>query len=855
MRMEQHLARAKTPTPNRAWTIYAIHHSHTDIGYTERQEKIERYHAEFIRQALSILQQSENGAKPDWQGFRWNCETFWAVERFLDQASEKEREQFAAAVRSGSIELSDTYLNMTELPDYSLLQCIHSKAQAYAKSIGHQIDSAMTADINGYGWGYAQSLLDNGIKHLFSCIHTHHGMFALGRKQTPFWWQAPNGDRLLVWNGEHYMFGNELGLCPGALGQYMIQDEFDNQLIDAHHNDIARIRMHRYVCRLEEEGYPYDFVPVMLSGLGTDNASPNGRIMEFIRDWNAQYGETIRIEMTTLSGFFARLKQEDMEQLPVYAGDWPDWWSDGVSSTAMHTQLYRDAQRTLRKVKYLDPKRELVDVQQISEAEQALVMYAEHTWGYHSSIYEPWHPNVQLLEVRKQAYAADASRLAHQALDQVLFAQGAAPLYPERPIRYRIVNTENASANKLVTLPLDGWEPALFEDGMEVVHEGTGAVLPHQSPHPQSIVIQASLDAGGECFLKLRKTQTLPINRTTSNTRLMGSDRVYDMDDLQIEHAAHGPIRIAQHMIESPFVRIEWKEHDGIISWLDKQSGAELLAANREYGAFTPIYEVTPVADSSDPSQVWAVRSRMGRNRKGINVERSAGCLIRVRPIENGPLYATVELTYTIEGMSYYALFLKVYATSNRVEVSVRLHKDSVWLPENVYVALPFTTGEYSKDTLYVEKAGAIVRPWIDQLPGTCLDYTCIQEGLAWSSHTGAGLANSTIGSEGSRTVMDELEQATERTLLLAMPDTPLLQLGSLDHGRRIVHTQQAQDTKPSAYAWLMTNYWETNFKATLGGFYEFRYALELRHDVIPTEQLPDEIPALAAEFIVARMN
>ncbi|WP_238555776.1 hypothetical protein [Paenibacillus alvei] len=40
MRMEQHLARAKTPTPNRAWTIYAIHHSHTDIGYTERQEKL-----------------------------------------------------------------------------------------------------------------------------------------------------------------------------------------------------------------------------------------------------------------------------------------------------------------------------------------------------------------------------------------------------------------------------------------------------------------------------------------------------------------------------------------------------------------------------------------------------------------------------------------------------------------------------------------------------------------------------------------------------------------------------------------------------------------------------------------------
>jgi len=25
----------------RKWKIYAIHHSHSDVGYTERQEKIE----------------------------------------------------------------------------------------------------------------------------------------------------------------------------------------------------------------------------------------------------------------------------------------------------------------------------------------------------------------------------------------------------------------------------------------------------------------------------------------------------------------------------------------------------------------------------------------------------------------------------------------------------------------------------------------------------------------------------------------------------------------------------------------------------------------------------------------------
>ena len=42
------------------WNVYLIHHSHTDIGYTERQEKIMRYHYDFIRQAIEILDDEFN---------------------------------------------------------------------------------------------------------------------------------------------------------------------------------------------------------------------------------------------------------------------------------------------------------------------------------------------------------------------------------------------------------------------------------------------------------------------------------------------------------------------------------------------------------------------------------------------------------------------------------------------------------------------------------------------------------------------------------------------------------------------------------------------------------------------------
>ncbi len=216
----------------RKWKIYVIQHSHTDIGYTQRQEKIEQYQVDFIRQAVAVCNASHSGDRPEWEGFKWTCETFWAVEKFLEQATEEEKEQFVSALRRGDIELSGSYLNMTELIDYELLGVMLAKAGKFAEPLGLQVRSAMTADINGYSWGYSQALADAGIEHLLSCIHTHHGMFALGRKQYPFYWETPKGNRILVWNGEHYMVSGSLNRVTGwTVLQFIPSDRITNTFI------------------------------------------------------------------------------------------------------------------------------------------------------------------------------------------------------------------------------------------------------------------------------------------------------------------------------------------------------------------------------------------------------------------------------------------------------------------------------------------------------------------------------------------------------------------------------------------------------------------------------------------------
>ncbi|MNN75674.1 hypothetical protein D3C81_1919920 [compost metagenome] len=86
------------------------------------------------------------------------------------------------------------------------------------------------------------------------------------------------------------------------------------------------------------------------------------------------------------------------------------------------------------------------------------------------------------------------------------------------------------------------------------------------------------------------------------------------------------------------------------------------------------------------------------------------------------------------------------------------------------------------------------------------------------------------------------------------MTDTPLVQLGTLEHEPRKLHTMQSEDSRPSTYAWILTNYWETNFKATLGGFYEFRYALERLHQVDPQETV-GSLHASTGQFTVHRIQ
>jgi len=98
-----------TINPVRKWEIYLLHHSHVDIGYTHVQTDVVRKHWQYFEQVIELARKSAD--YPAGSRFKWNVEVLWAVDSYLEQASEEKREEFIQAVKKGWIALDALYGN------------------------------------------------------------------------------------------------------------------------------------------------------------------------------------------------------------------------------------------------------------------------------------------------------------------------------------------------------------------------------------------------------------------------------------------------------------------------------------------------------------------------------------------------------------------------------------------------------------------------------------------------------------------------------------------------------------------------------------------------------------------------
>lgn len=238
--------------------------------------------------------------------------------------------------------------------------------------------------------------------------------------------------------------------------------------------------------------------------------------------------------------------------------------------------------------------------------------------------------------------------------------------------------------------------------------------------------------------------------------------------------------------IESTLYRVTFDPATGAVtSVLDKESGRELVDAKAPFRLNQYLYVAggngTRIVDSgpepkltiSSPEKATLRRLKLGSLGEMMVIETSAAM--------------TPKLTSTII----------VWNDVKRIDITNHLSKTLTYEKEAAYFAFPFAAG---KPAFRYEVPAGIVTANTDMLPGACLDWFTVQHFVEVAGDKGA--------------------------VTWASPDAPLVCFQDINRGK----WQTKLDlTNGHLYAYVMNNYWFTNYLAGQGGDFVFRFALTSR--------------------------
>ena len=187
--------------PQRKWSIFMIHQSHLDIGYTDTQGSVLQHHLQYLDSVLDLVSATDDW--PEAAKFRWNVEASWPLRYWLAGRPARDRDEFIERVRQGRVEICALPFSMhTEAYSIDELARQLRFTDELRERYELPITTAMQTDVPGATIGLLNTLVDADVRYL-SVAHNYAGRsvpYLVGGQQLtrPFYWQAPNGKRLLV---------------------------------------------------------------------------------------------------------------------------------------------------------------------------------------------------------------------------------------------------------------------------------------------------------------------------------------------------------------------------------------------------------------------------------------------------------------------------------------------------------------------------------------------------------------------------------------------------------------------------------------------------------------------------------
>jgi hypothetical protein len=241
--------------------------------------------------------------------------------------------------------------------------------------------------------------------------------------------------------------------------------------------------------------------------------------------------------------------------------------------------------------------------------------------------------------------------------------------------------------------------------------------------------------------------------------------------------------------IESRFYRVTFDPATGTISSvIDRELSRELVDRKAPHRLNQYLY----VSGGKD-SRIINPKKDPAASELTVNTSAKA----TLQAMSLGPLGQRMTVETAAAMTPKLTCEITVWEDVKRIDVVNRLTKTLTYDKEAVYFAFPFAA---DKPVLRYEEPAAIVRPDKDFLPGACLDWLTVQHFV-------------------------ELE-ARDAAICWSTPDAPLVCFQDINRGKWQTDYAAANG---HLYAYVMNNYWFTNYLAGQGGDFTFRFAITSR--------------------------
>jgi len=680
--------RALRLTPAKRWTLYWLASIHTDVGYTDLQERALEVHRKNLDTALAWLTTRRD--------FHFTAECALQILSYLENRSADAGDALIQAIRDGKIGWQALFANMlTGLLDHDTFARLTWPAGKLARERGMSFVSAQITDVPGQTLTFPMLLAASGVKYLASGPNPERAVPLLPASGTAegvaypqlYYWEGPDGSRVLHWRAHHYGDGTRFGFDAGP-------EEMGRRLSDWLLNQPA----------LLAQNWPYD-IALLYGADWQDNALMKEALVANVAEFGRRFTWP-RIIPGRAEDFFRDVERRYATKIPVRRGDTGLYWEDGAASTAAALAAFRSAQLAARAAEILalwdarldSPDDDVVALRR-ERAEtrvtlwRDLLMFGEHTWGAAESIDAPASRQTVAQWEYKQRFIDAAAAGSRELVSDGLARIGRAM----RAGRGRVVF--NAGT----------WE----RTDVARVPAGAGKALAYEGRELPTV----DLD-DGDALVLLRDVPPLGYLALTESDR---SPRAPAPDGEALDASAGG-------------FTVKLDDKTGAIRSLTGPDGKERVKASDWSGLNQLVY-----ARGGERSALWTSGDRDAlKNAPQLDIKQAA--FVRSRREKLPGIGVRLVTERTLDGFPTLTSTVTLYDELPWVDIENRLTKTPALSKEALYVAFPFA---FTKPVVDVEVPLGRMTVDKDQQPGSCRDWYChthwvwlheATDGLLWSA-------------------------------------------------------------------------------------------------------------------------